>query len=176
MKDSIEETCVTDATNGGVANGDNVGEQSALGGFKRNLYTPPQQKSNDFENRDNTSQNANLVLVNFLDLHIAIGPTTENNSIAENVQEKHKSEVVTDDVVSEARAGVHAPGHLPNFSAIDMSSIVSWGRRVDGTIITVNLSTIIKAYDEITQWRKNTFLVPYGKVGREFIDQLTQHI
>ena len=37
-------------------------------------------------------------------------------------------------------------------------------------------STIIKAYDEITQWRKNTFLVPYGKVGREFIDQLTQHI
>ena len=35
---------------------------------------------------------------------------------------------------------------------------------------------MIKTYDEITQWRKNTFLVPYGKVGREFIDQLTQHI
>ena len=34
----------------------------------------------------------------------------------------------------------------------------------------------IKGYDEITQWRKNTFLVPYGKVGREFIKQLTHHI
>ena len=57
-----------------------------------------------------------------------------------------------------------------------MPPIISWGRRADGTIITVDSSTIIKAYDEITQWRKNTFLVPYGKVGREFIDQLTQHI
>ena len=62
----------------GVANGDNVGEQ-------RNLFTPPQQESDDFENHDNTSQNANLDLANFLDLHIAIEPLTENNSIAENV-------------------------------------------------------------------------------------------
>ena len=76
---------------------------------------------------------------------------------------------MTDDVFSEARAGVHAPGHLPDFSAVDMPSIVSWGRKVDGTVITVNSSTIIKAYDEITQWRKNTFPVLYGKVGREFI-------
>ena len=57
-----------------------------------------------------------------------------------------------------------------------MPPIISWGHRADGTIITVHSSTIIKAYDEITQWRKSTFLVPYGKVGREFIDQLTQHI
>ena len=49
MEDSITETCVTDATNGGVSNGDNVGEQSALGGFQRNLFTPPQQESDDFE-------------------------------------------------------------------------------------------------------------------------------
>ena len=37
-------------------------------------------------------------------------------------------------------------------------------------------STIVNAYDEITCWRKNTFLVPYGKIGKEFIDQLTVHI
>ena len=125
---------------------------------------------------DNISQNANLDLANFLNLHIAVEPPTENNSIAENIQQQQELEAVTDDVLSEARAGVHAPGHLPDFSAVDMPSIVSWGRRADGTIITVNSSTIIKAYDEIIQWRKNTFLVPYGKVGREFIDQLTQHI
>ena len=103
-------------------------------------------------------------------------PPTENNNIAENVhQQQQESEAVTYDVLSEARAGVHAPGHLLKFSAVDMPPIISWGRRADGTIITVDSSTIIKAYDEITQWRKNTFLVPYGKVGREFIDQLTQH-
>ena len=115
-------------------------------------------------------------IANFLDLHIAMGSPTETNSIAKYVQQQQESEVVTDDVLSEARVGVHASGYLPDFSAVDMPSIVSWGRRVDGTIITVNSSTIIKAYDEITQWRKNTFLVPYGKVKREFIDQLTQHI
>ena len=37
-------------------------------------------------------------------------------------------------------------------------------------------STIANAYDEITRWRKNTFLVPYGNTGKEFIDQLTMHI
>ena len=43
-------------------------------------------------------------------------------------------------------------------------------------VITVTLSTIDKAYNEISKWRKNTFLVPYGKVGREFIDKMTEHI
>ena len=170
MDGSIGETCDTDATNGGK-----VGKQSAFGGFQRNLFTPPQQESDDFENSDNTSQNANLDLANFLDLHIAIEPPTENNSITENVQQQQESEAVTDDVLSEAHASVNAPGHLPDFSPLDMPSIVSWGRRADRTIITVNLSTIIKAYEEITQWHKNTFLVPYGKVGREFIDQLTHN-
>ena len=76
---------------------------------------------------------------------------------------------MTDDVLSEAHAGVHAPGQLPDFSAVDMLSIVSWGRRAGGTIITVSSSTIIKAYDEITQWCKNPFLVPYGKVGESLL-------
>ena len=35
---------------------------------------------------------------------------------------------------------------------------------------------IDNAYNEVTTWRKNTFLVPYGKTGRNFIDQLTKHI
>ena len=40
----------------------------------------------------------------------------------------------------------------------------------------MNVSTIDDAYDEIVKWRKNTFLVPCGKIGREFIDKFTEHI
>ena len=40
----------------------------------------------------------------------------------------------------------------------------------------MNSSEIDKAYDEITAWRKNSLLVPYGKSGRDFIDQLTKHL
>ena len=37
-------------------------------------------------------------------------------------------------------------------------------------------SNIANAHDEITCWCKNTFLVPYSKIGKESIDQLTKHI
>ena len=51
-----------------------------------------------------------------------------------------------------------------------------WGQDPEGRPITVNVSTVEDAYDEIVKWRKNTFLVPYGKIGREFIDKFTEHI
>ena len=38
------------------------------------------------------------------------------------------------------------------------------------------MSTNDNAYNEISKWQKNTFLVPYGKVGGEFIDKMTEHI
>ena len=38
------------------------------------------------------------------------------------------------------------------------------------------MSTIENAYDEISKWRKNTFLVPFGKTGKEFIDTLKELI
>ena len=40
----------------------------------------------------------------------------------------------------------------------------------------LDASLIFKAYNEIITWRKNSFLVPYGKTGRDFIDQTTKHI
>ena len=43
-------------------------------------------------------------------------------------------------------------------------------------MITITTATIDDAYNEVTKWRKNTFLVPYGKTGRDFIDQLTKLI
>ena len=51
-----------------------------------------------------------------------------------------------------------------------------WGQHGDGRTITVSSSTIDNAYYEISEWRKNTFLVPYRKVGREFIDKMTEDI
>ena len=70
---------------------------------------------------------------------------------------------------------VEVPGSLPEFSTVDTPQSIVWGES-EGKMITVSSSEIINAYDEITSWRKNIFLVPYGKIGREFIDQLTKHI
>ena len=68
------------------------------------------------------------------------------------------------------------PGCLPDFKSIRKPSRLSWGKKDDGSITYITDTTIIEAYDEITTWRKNVFLVPYGRVGREFIDQITLHI
>ena len=67
-------------------------------------------------------------------------------------------------------------GSLPEYKAINTPSAFIWGRHSDGRTIIVNTSTIDNAYNEITKWRKNTFLVPYGKAGKDSIDNLTQHI
>ena len=68
------------------------------------------------------------------------------------------------------------PGKLPEYNHLLFPSSVFWGQDPEGRAITVNVSTIEDAYDEIVKWRKNTFLVPYGKIGREFIDKFTEHI
>ena len=66
------------------------------------------------------------------------------------------------------------PGSLVEVSTVGTPQLIVWGHSEEE--ITVNSSEIINAYNEIISWRKNTFLVPYGKIGREFIDQLTKHI
>ena len=43
-------------------------------------------------------------------------------------------------------------------------------------MITITTATIDNAYNEVTTWKKNTFLVWYSKTGHDFIDQLTKHI
>ena len=75
-------------------------------------------------------------------------------------------------------ASVEVPECLPKYKALEIPCLFNWGLSHDGKMITdtVLTSTIDKAYDEISQWRKNTFLVPYGKTGRDFIDKLTEHI
>ena len=68
------------------------------------------------------------------------------------------------------------PGCLPEYMEISRPHTVTWDRNSDGEIITISSSPIDSAYNEITTWRKNTFLVPYAKIGRDFIDQLSKHI
>ena len=60
--------------------------------------------------------------------------------------------------------------------AINAPSTFVWGQHGDGRTITVSLSTIDNAYNEISKWRKNNFLVLYGKVGKGFIEKMTKHI
>ena len=38
-----------------------------------------------------------------------------------------------------------------------------------GNAIVISNSVITYAYNEIATWRKNVFLVPYGKVGRDLL-------
>ena len=45
-----------------------------------------------------------------------------------------------------------------------------------GASMVMESTTIDNAYNEISKWRKNTFLFPYGKERREFIDKITEHI
>ena len=67
-------------------------------------------------------------------------------------------------------------GCLPEHNVVDKPSMITWGTRSDGGLIVIPTSIITDAYNEIVTWRKNVFLVPYGKTGREFIDQATLHM
>ena len=67
-------------------------------------------------------------------------------------------------------------GRLLEYKPADGLTTFQWGRNTNEGIIRMTTSTIANAYDEITRWPKNTFLVAHGKIGKEFIDQLTMHI
>ena len=67
-------------------------------------------------------------------------------------------------------------GCLPEHNVVDKPSMITWGTRSDGSLIVIPTSIITDAYNEIVTWKKNAFLVPCGKTGREFIDQVTLHI
>ena len=59
------------------------------------------------------------------------------------------------------------PECLPNYKTVNLPASVNWGRNSDGGMIAITTATTDDAYNEVTTWRKNTFLVPYGKTGRE---------
>ena len=67
-------------------------------------------------------------------------------------------------------------GCLQEHNSVDKPPMITWGIRRDGSLIAIPTSIISDAYYEIVTWRKNVFLVPYGKISKEFIDQVTLHI
>ena len=76
---------------------------------------------------------------------------------------------------SSVKAGGMSRGSLPECNTLLTPSSFVWDQDDEGRSIIVNVSTIEKAYDEISKWCKNTFLVvPLGKTGKEFIDTLKE--
>ena len=60
------------------------------------------------------------------------------------------------------------PRQLPFCNRVSQSDLVKWGK-INGVDITVSMNVI----NEVVYWHKNVFLVPYGKIGKDFIDELT---
>ena len=77
---------------------------------------------------------------------------------------------------SNSQEGVTINTSLPEHEITEKPAIIKWEKDKNGVLINIQSSDIIKAYEEIILWRKNVFLVPYGKIGKEFIDQLTTHV
>ena len=69
------------------------------------------------------------------------------------------------------RLSDEVPGSLPECNTLHTPSSFVWGQDDSGRSIIFNVSTIENALDEISNWRKNTFLIPFGKTGKEFIDK-----
>ena len=111
--------------------------------------------------QDIEGENGNSTVID-LDLHI----TGNEQGVKERKDTIGNSSQVLNDV----------PGCLPEYTNISRPHTVTWDRNSDGEIITISSSLIDSAYNEIITWRKNTFLVPYGKIGRDVVDQLSKHI
>ena len=65
-----------------------------------------------------------------------------------------------------------APGQLPFYNRVSQPDLVKWGK-VNGVDITVSTNAINEADNEVVYWCENLFLIRYGKIGKDFIDELT---
>ena len=54
--------------------------------------------------------------------------------------------------------------YIPLYEELNTPKLIKW-RNTNGVDILIPTSLFDNVYDEIVLWRKNTFLVPYGKVG-----------
>ena len=140
-------------------------EESLLEISSRNTQTLTGMINCDAENNpnydDQKSHYANSSSTSTLDLHTPTAlqvpeeqPINEHNDEFNNI------------------LCTELPGSLPEFTPANISQTIVWSKSFEN-VITVNSSEIDKTYDT---WRKNSFLVPYGKTGRDFIDQLTKHL
>ena len=66
-----------------------------------------------------------------------------------------------------AETAVQLPPYTP------LSVVFSWNEHLDGVTFGQRVSN---AYDEVVHWRSNLFLVPQGKIGKEFVQELARLI
>jgi len=59
---------------------------------------------------------------------------------------------------------------LPSFSEMSPPSF-SWNGTIEGSAFVNRVTT---AYDEVVRWRRNLFVVPFGNVGKEFMEELAR--
>ena len=111
------------------------------------------------EEIERESQYANLHATSNQDLHTTSGT---HNFLGDDQTERNENNAMLE--------------CLPEFNTVNKPFVIRWGKQSDETAIFYLTSDIIEAYDEITAWRKNVFLVPYGRAGRDFIDQISLHI
>ena len=69
--------------------------------------------------------------------------------------------------IEESEDNCPALGFVPEYVSVCKPETIKWGKRIDGSEIILQTSVITDAYNEIVTWRKNVFLVPYGKTGRD---------
>ena len=89
----------------------------------------------------------------------------------ESVKQKLDTSNVTESGTEQLR-DVKKQSHIPLYEELKTPKLIKWGNANEVAILILT-SLFDNGYDEIVLWRKNTFLVPYGKVGREFIDTLS---
>ena len=111
--------------------------------------------------------NANLGTSN-LNLHEAVDTQEASNSQRFNDQHKDEAQALPSYV--SARSGQRenvteerASTRLPEYNPVNKPTMVEWGKDGNGAPILIQTSGITEAYNEIIPWRKNLFLVPYGK-------------
>ena len=92
----------------------------------------------------------------------------------QSVKQKLDTSNVTESGTEHLR-DVKKQSYIPLYEELNTRKLIKWGN-TNGVDILIPTSLFDNGYDEIVLWRKNTFLVPYGKVGREFIDTLSNLI
>ena len=115
-------------------------------------------------------QDANLTTQR--NLHETVSDhNNENNKGSQQVDMCNDEDNESDDNTKE-----QWPNYLPEHNTANKSDVIEWGKSDNGSTIFIQTASIVNACDEIISWKKNVFLVPYGRIGRDFVDLLTMYI
>ena len=145
----LEKIDANDSASNVQVNGlDTDAEESTISNISNNISSETIDEKSYPKSQQN--QNANETTLN-TDLHTAQRPQPQ-------LPEHEISPTIEVNYSASENASVEVPACLPKYKALQTPCSFNWRLSHDGKTITVFTSTIDKAYDEISQWRKNTFL------------------